>query len=320
MNLLMTFLIVNILLVGRAIQAIGGNAAWIVGLATLSETVGEEYIGTTLGAMSSFFTSGFLFGPMASGILLPFFGYRITWMVAIAVLGVDMMMRVIMIENKQSRDVSNERTTLVQKLPNDIEAAQANDSNEVTEQTALLRRSSSEHVDQNCEPQSNVTRALLKSNSVPELASPSENLYKFLLTNSRALAALVCHCTMGIILLSLDTTLPLHAASTFGWDTAQVSLMFLLLQLPSLLLATFLGLLKDRVGTRIPAGLGFLAMACSLWLLGAAANDGVAFGNAGHRGQTISMVSLFSIGIARALISGTGIMEITSKPLIRYPS
>jgi MFS family permease len=304
---------VPILLVGRGIQAIGGNAAWIVGLATLVDTVGQDNTGKTLGAISSFFVSGLLFGPMTSGMLLPLVGYWITWMVAISVLVVDMIMRVIMIQNKQSREVNDIKNTLTVEVPSDIEAMQANNPNEVNEQTALLHVSSSENEDQNySKPQSDMATNF-KPNSVPELSTSSENFYKFILTNSRALTALICHWTTAVILLSLDTTLPLHATRTLGWNTAGVSLMFLILQMPSLLLATFLGMLKDRVGTKIPTGFGFLAMAFSLWLLGAAANGSLVFASIENKAQTITMVALAGIGIARTFISGSGIMEITSK-------
>ncbi|KAJ5690909.1 hypothetical protein N7488_012476, partial [Penicillium malachiteum] len=77
---------VPVLLLGRAFQAIGGNAVWIVGLATVADTVGQEDTGKVLGGISSFFVSGLLFGPMAAGTLLDLIGYWMTWMVPIALL------------------------------------------------------------------------------------------------------------------------------------------------------------------------------------------------------------------------------------------
>lgn len=309
MNLLIAFL-VPILLVGRGIQAIGGNAAWIVGLATLAETVGQDNTGKTLGFMSSVFTSGLLFGPMTSGMLLPLVGYWITWVAAISVLVVDMIMRVVVIESKQSREVNGRKNLVTVVPPSDIEA---NNPSEVYEQTTLLHISSSENEDQNySKPQSDISTNV-KPNSVPDITTSSENFYKFILTNSRALTALTLHCTMGVILLSLYTTLPLHVTRTFGWDTAGASLMFWILQMPPLLLATFFGLLKDRVGTRIPTGFGFLVMSFSLWLLGAAANKSLFFANMENKAQAITMVALAGIGTARTFISGSGVLEITSK-------
>lgn len=319
MKLLITFS-VPILLVGRGIQAIGGNAAWIVGLATLAETVGQDNTGKTLGFMSSFFASGVLFGPMTSGMLLPLVGYWITWVVAISVLVVDMIMRVVMIEKKQSRGVNDRKDSLTVESPSDIEATQANNPNEFNEQTALLHGPSSDNEDQSySKPQSDLATND-KQNSIPELTASSENFYKFILTNSRALTALTCHCTMGVILLSLDTTLPLHATRTFGWGTGKVSLLFLILQMPTLLLSTFVGMLKDRVGTRIPTGFGFIAMGFSLLLLGTAANESLVFEGIENKAQTFTMVALAGMGTARSFISGSAILEITSKSWIYYPS
>lgn len=302
-----------ILVVGRGVQAIGGNAAWIVGLATLAETVGQDSIGKTLGAISSIFASGFLLGPLTSGVLLPLVGYWITWIVAISVLVVDMIMRVVMIENKQGREINDKKDTMTAGSSSDIEAMQANDSNEVNEQSALLHVPSSVNGDQHySNPQ--LDRATnVKPSPAPEPTSSTDNFYRFILTNPRALTALSCHCTMAIILLSLDTTLPLHITRTFGWDTAGVSLMFTILLLPSLLLATFLGILKDRIGAKVPTGCGFLAMALSIWLLGAAAKESLFFLSIEDKAKAITMVALAGVGTARVFISGSAIMEITSK-------
>jgi MFS family permease len=79
---------VPILIVGRAVQAISGSVTWIIGLATLTDTVGHDKAGRTLGTVSSFFTPGLLLDPMASGMLLPSVGHWNTWMFAIVVLGV----------------------------------------------------------------------------------------------------------------------------------------------------------------------------------------------------------------------------------------
>ncbi|KAG5999787.1 hypothetical protein E4U43_001861 [Claviceps pusilla] len=292
---------VPFLLIGRGIQAIGGNAAWIIGLATLTEAVGQKETGKTLGAISSLYTSGLLFGPMASGMLLPVVGYWMTWCAAIALLAVDLMMRFIMIENKQSLQSKEDR-------PRDVEATERSGVSEVDEQTALLRAASCRNKD---DPRPNDIDTLQRKSS-PETSSSPENFYMFILTSPRALTAIACHCTMSIVLLSLDTTLPLHAYRTFGWDTAQVSVMFLFLQLPSLLLSTLMGIIKDKSGTRLPTGVGLLAMGGFLWLLGAAAEDGLRVLGADGRSQLITMMALVGIGTARTLVSGSGILEMTN--------
>ncbi|KAG6010346.1 hypothetical protein E4U21_006910 [Claviceps maximensis] len=302
---IMTAPSVPVLLVGRGCQAIGGNAAWIVGLATLTETVGQDDTGKMLGAISSIFSSGLLFGPMASGMLLPLVGYWMTWFSAIAMLALDLVMRLVMIEKKQSRHPQPD-----ENVSRDIEAAATQGLTEVNEQTALLHDASCTNRDES-RPEDRLQQTSCPETEI-ETASSSENFYKFMFTSSRALTAIACHTTMPIVLLGLDTTLPLHAYRTFGWNTAQVSLMFLLLQLPSLLLATVMGIIKDKSGTRLPTGVGLFATAIFLWLLGAAAEDGLSLLNANGRSQIITMISLVGLGTARTLVGGSGILEITN--------
>lgn len=339
---------VPVLVVGRSIQAIGGNAAWIVGLATLAETVGKENTGKALGAVSSFFTSGTMFGSMTSGFLLHYVGYWATWAVAIAALVVDMIMRAVMVENK--KESVDQRTTL-DTSPGDVEAAQTNDAGEeqANERTALLGSDASSNTeyqsflmpqtpnagDNDDDPKlfnsTNNSRPDFPSSSPPPpLSSPParstprtpENLYKFILTNPRALTALAAHATSAIITTSIDTTLPLHAQRTFNWNSAQISLMFLLLQLPSLILATFMGMLKDRIGAKHLTSFGFLAQSASLWILGAATQDSevggivdVVLGKEMREkyAEKITLVALMAMGIFRAFTSGSALLEITSE-------
>ncbi|KAG6112941.1 hypothetical protein E4U13_004058 [Claviceps humidiphila] len=269
-------------------------------LATLSETVGQEKTGKTLGAISSIYTSGLLFGPMASGILLPLVGYWATWCVPIAILAMDLIMRLVMIENKQGLGQQSQKNG-----PQDLEETDTGDATDVNEQTALLGDALCDNRD---EPRSDARQ----SEPCPETMTSIENFYTFVFTNGRALTAVACHSTMAVILLSLDTTLPLHAYRTFGWGTAEVSLMFLFLQLPSLLLATLMGMVKDRSGTRLPTGMGLLVMAVFLWLLGAAGEDGPRFLSTHGKSQIMTIMSLIGIGTARTLVSGSAILEITN--------
>ncbi|KAJ6114455.1 hypothetical protein N7486_000233 [Penicillium sp. IBT 16267x] len=274
---------VPVLLIGRSIQAMGGNGAWIVGLATVADTVGQENTGKVLGGVSSFFNSGLLLGPMLSGTLLQLFGYWPTWIAAILVLVVDILMRLVMIEDR-SKDSKGE---VPAEASEDVESRTV-DEQDVNERTALISPSP---------PQDD-----LGPKSDENLV---ENFYKVILTNPRALTGLLCHFTAAFILVTFDTTLPLYVTTEFGWGPAEVSLMFLILQLPSLVFSTFVGILKDRVGTRIPTALGFISSAVFLVLVG------VPDHRSGYTGRVIYMVAIAGIGIGWTLTAGCGIIEIT---------
>lgn len=283
-----------ILLIGRSIQAIGGNGAWIVGLATVADTVGQEHTGKALGGLSSFFNSGLLFGPMLSGTLLQLFGYWPTWMVAIAVLVIDILMRLVMIEGRSKNESKGEASP--EASSEDVESGTVDEQpreEDVNERTALISPSS--------EPQS-----YLDPKKDDEILVP-ENFYKVILTNPRALTGLLGHFTAGFVLVTFDTTLPLHVTTEFGWGPAEISLAFLILQLPSLVFSTFVGILKDRVGTRVPTALGFISNAVFLALVG------IPDHSTGYAGRAIYMVAVAGVGIGWTLIAGCGIIEITRK-------
>lgn len=324
-----------ILLIGRAFQAVGGNAVWIVGLATVADTVGQEDTGKVLGGISSFFVSGLLFGPMAAGTLLDLVGYWMAWMVPIALLIVDMIMRVVMIENKNGQNVPMAQF----QAPSDISPSDSEYHDDDRTEYETYHDSDDDLEDQFQEyydlPEDEIDfqreehTPLLNNQSLhapsryeiePSLPPAdtsrplprSSNFYGMILSDPRAVAALTCNFTQGIILVSLDTTLPLHCSNEFGWSPARVSLMFLLLQIPSFLLATPAGALKDKVGTKFPTSLGFLSIAFFLWLLGTAGTDGLSIVGTGSRGQAIYMIAVIGIGVARTLMSGCGTIELTN--------
>lgn len=291
MSLYLYYRVVPCIVVGRSIQAIGGNAAWIVGLATIADTVGQENTGKTMGAVSSFFVSGLLFGPMLSGTLLESVGYWPTWIVAIAVLVIDMLMRVVMIENRSN---NKEKQDSGNGTPKDVESREADgerDDRDVNEQSALLTP-----------PPPN---GIKKKND--EETMVYENFFKVILSNPRALCALLGHFTTAMMLVSFDTTLPLYVEHRFGWGSGQVSLMFLILQLPSLIMSSVVGMMKDRIGTRVPTAIGFVIAGIFMFLIGRP--------NIGdeHTSRIAYMIAIGGVGFGRTLTAGCGIIEMTSK-------
>ncbi|KAJ5644202.1 Major facilitator superfamily domain general substrate transporter [Penicillium longicatenatum] len=121
---------VPLLLIGRAMQGIAGSAVWIVGFATVGETVSPDNMGSAMGLMMSFANSGTVSGPALSGLLLEATSYWITWSIPVIVLTIDLLARVIMIEPpsacKKNGDVA-ETTNLLssgqhERNPSDVGA------------------------------------------------------------------------------------------------------------------------------------------------------------------------------------------------------
>ncbi|KAM3415974.1 hypothetical protein BST61_g9463 [Cercospora zeina] len=60
---------------GRTLQSFGGTAAWIVGLATLRDSIDGKYMGKAFGFVHSCVSLGGLSGPAIAGVLLDLAGY-----------------------------------------------------------------------------------------------------------------------------------------------------------------------------------------------------------------------------------------------------
>ncbi|KAJ5781838.1 uncharacterized protein N7518_010321 [Penicillium psychrosexuale] len=93
---------VPILLLGRVLQGIAGSAVWIVGFATVADTVSPNRIGFAMSLMMSCANTGVISGPAISGLLIEATGYWITWSIPLAVLTIDFIARVCMIESPSS--------------------------------------------------------------------------------------------------------------------------------------------------------------------------------------------------------------------------
>lgn len=198
---------------GRVILAIGGNAAWIIGLATIADTVGSDNAAKTVGTISSIFMSGLLVGPVVSGWMLRLLGYWPTWSTAILVLVIDMALRLVIIENpKEQRDNSSSSTNdRGQGSCSDIEAVGTEARNNTTnETTPLLQPSPQDDRDtQGSRPHNGGDVKPIETEQLP-------NFYRTVLTHPRALTAMACHMTSALVVTSLDTTLPLHVIRDFG--------------------------------------------------------------------------------------------------------
>lgn len=90
---------VAMLFLGRIIQGIAGTVVWMLGFATVTDTVGQENRGAAIGTMMACASLGKVSGPAVSGMLIEVAGYWITWSMPCLVLVIDFAMRLMMIES-----------------------------------------------------------------------------------------------------------------------------------------------------------------------------------------------------------------------------
>lgn len=83
---------------GRLVLAIASSIMWVVGFATVADVVPLQHTAKTYAVISMAVSLGTSTGPMLSGILFQLAGYWVAWASAFAIIGVDIIFRLLMVE------------------------------------------------------------------------------------------------------------------------------------------------------------------------------------------------------------------------------
>ncbi|KAH8693806.1 major facilitator superfamily domain-containing protein [Talaromyces proteolyticus] len=318
------------LFTGRLIQTISGSVIWIVGMAILGQTVGADRMSTTFGVVTMFITAGLFTGPAISGSLYEFVGYSRTWLTALAILMAGTTLQLIMVESPgTAKKTQIAQSKFSETYENIIESGKPDiimpddddlgfsgthsDDTEASETSSLLGGTQSSLIQPDVNSYQSISQltsesSLLQSQDRQDI--PSQNVYVLLLRQSRVLVSLVSDVVFAIILASLEATLPSHIQNVFGWRTLGAGLLFVLIQVPTLVLLGPIGLLKDKFGLRYPISIGFLLFVPSLWLLGLPGSGIFQWIGDKGVGPIIYIVALILIGICRTLVIGFGGVEV----------
>ncbi|KAJ5562733.1 hypothetical protein N7535_002822 [Penicillium sp. DV-2018c] len=268
------------LFIGRFFQCIVSNALYIVGIATMAENLGSEHMGKIAGLSSTLTAAGTCSGPVIAGFLFGIKGYWAAWAGAALFLIVDIIMRLLMIEKPQKR---KGRDACVEDR--------------------------SHASDREREPLLNTGRQSVTVTVNREIGG--WRFYLCLFRRPRFAAGMMCYFVFALFVASFESTVAMHVRHAFGWGVFPVGLLFASIQGPGMLLAPFVGWLKDRVGSRVPTTIGFFSVAPFLWLLGVAGDERFAWATSGNRGKIIYGVCTTMVGCFMCLLSGVGAMEAT---------
>ncbi|RAL09380.1 vesicular amine transporter [Aspergillus homomorphus CBS 101889] len=278
-----------IIFLARFFQAIADNCMWIGGLAIISQTFPAQHFGKVMSVLSVTVAVGTSAGPVLSGILFEKGGYWIAWTSAFAVLLVDAVMRMLMIECKPAQ-------------PKPPQKQQPTDADPDPERAPLLPRSLS----------TDSWRQNHLAGVTPMQEQTGLRYYGVLFRQPRFTAAMTAYVFYAMLLASFDTTLPLHIRDVFGWGSLPAGLLFVGLQMPGIVLTPVCGWLKDRVGTRLPTGLGFLLVAPFLWLLGVPGDERFPWASGGSEtGKALYAIAVVVIGCFFSALNGVGFLEAT---------
>lgn len=94
---------VVLFVIGRVLQGFAAAVVWTVGTALLVDTVGQNSIGETLGWVSLSMALAVLLAPLLGGVVYERAGYYPVYYIAFAFIGLDIFLRLALIEKKMAQ-------------------------------------------------------------------------------------------------------------------------------------------------------------------------------------------------------------------------
>lgn len=241
----------GILVAGRILQGASAAVVWVVGLALLADTVPQERLATATGWLSLGMSLGLLLSPLLGGVVYDRAGYGAVFGMAYALIGVDIVLRLLLIEKKVAArwDPDAMGRVAAATVANDSGKGVTNDADPTT-RDGILDAEKGVPMD-GCipHPAPSSTPRQRRRDRLPPVLS--------LLCSRRLLASLFCALVQAALTTSFDSVLTIHAANIFNWTSTGAALLFLPLVIPTFV-APLLGWLSDKFGGRYFVVVGFL--------------------------------------------------------------
>lgn len=275
---------IAVLIVARILQGMSAAVVWTIGLALVLDTVGSEKLGVVIGSIFSFISVGELAAPVLGGVVYKKSGYAGVFSMGFAILALDFLMRLAVIEKKVARRFLRE------------EDGSARGETEARDEEAGGQDEDSPLMGGDGQ----------KGDYWKLEKEPGRIMKKFpiliCLGDARLLTAEAVAFTQATLLAVFDATIPTEAQSLFNFDSLKAGLLFAPLVLPYLLGGSLAGKGVDKYGPKPAAVIGMAFLVPILILL-----------RTPQPGGTVEIVKFCAIlsfcGVGLALISAPSIVE-----------
>lgn len=279
---------ITVLVVARILQGISAAVVWTVGLAMVLDTIGPENLGKTIGSIFSFISLGELISPVLGGVLYEKTGYSGVFGLASAMLALDFIMRLLIVEKKTA---AKHDKSLQSDGSNTRELGTRGDAEteEASEEDALLPKKQDEGYKIEGNPK--------------EFVRAFPILYCF--RNPRLPMSLVLAFVQAALIGKFDATIPTEAQDIFEFSSLNAGLLFIALDVPYLVLGPMAGWVVDKFGTKPAAVIGFAYLVPTLVLLRLPSED-ILTGS----GNIILYCTILALnGVGLAIIGSLSIVE-----------
>ncbi|KAB5578816.1 major facilitator superfamily domain-containing protein [Coniochaeta sp. 2T2.1] len=227
---------INLWIAGRLLQGVSADMLWVACLALLSDTVGTAGIGQAVGIIGIPMSLGPIVGPFLGGVIYASGGYNAVFGLMFALLGVDAILRLLMIEKQVALKWAQRETA--QSATEDVGPQQL-DTVELGADCATEVRSQ--------EHQDNIAAEIKGDGAIGETLEPGSILpwhhkippFLRLLLSLRILVGLSGGLLQSSLNVAFDSTLPLVVEDLFGWQQTGQGPIFITILIPSLLQPVF---------------------------------------------------------------------------------
>ncbi|KAJ8120711.1 hypothetical protein O1611_g10294 [Lasiodiplodia mahajangana] len=245
---------IGLFILGRVLQGVSAAVVWSVGCALLVDTMGSK-VGVAMGYVNISMSIALLLAPVIGGVVYNRAGYHAVFYVAFGVVGLDVALRLLMIEKKVARQWIKEPET---ESPQ-VDVEKTSPANPMEDKPPMNSTTISNTEAPAIEPGTNASGRDENSNT----SNTDEGKHRgrpiiALLKSARLLAALYGILVESGILIGFDAVLALFVRGLFGWNSTAVAVLFLALFLPGFV-APLAGWLSDRYGAKWPSFAGFVA-------------------------------------------------------------
>ncbi|KAF9636219.1 Major facilitator superfamily [Lasiodiplodia theobromae] len=289
---------IAVLVAGRLLQGASAAVVWVVGLALLVDTVGQTDVGQAMGYVSMAMSLAVLLAPLLGGVVLEHGGYDAVFAMAYALIGVDVVLRLVLVEKKVAKtwelefeevlvgsgsgthtragsgathcrcSAEDEDIELDEKGKKSCDTSHVLEKSAQETQQAVVCSCSNHQQEQQQQPADRQQRPVSTNSSIFRHRLPLR--YRLpptlsLLLSRRLSCSLWSTLVVSVLMSSLDAVIPLYVRETFHWTSTGAGLIFLPIVIPSFLAPVF-GAVADRGSPRWPTAIGFLA-ACPCWVL-----------------------------------------------------
>jgi len=244
---------IGLLAAGRIWQGASAAVVWVVGLALLADTVPQQRLATATGWLSIGMSLGLLLSPLLGGVVYDHAGYNAVFAMAYALIGVDIVLRLLLIEKKVAARWDPEAGGRVA-----VTASHAPDTivPSVVEPVHTNGTDDAKHSLPTVSPPAQTEGSLFPRRRRRDRLPPVLSL----LCSCRLLAALFCALVQAALVTAFDSVLTIHAANIFDWTSTGAALLFLPLVIPTFAAPLF-GWLIDKLGGRYFVVVGFVGAA-----------------------------------------------------------